>query len=443
MQNMNPPNSIKRSVLPKGAINYLTTPVRQFLAIESVSGIFLIICTVIALILANSPLEGSVHEFWNTTVQLNIAEWTFKLTLHHIVNDGLRTLFFFVIGLEIKRELVIGELSTLQKAALPVIAALGGMLAPAGIYLALQWNQPGERGWGVPMATDIAFVVGVLALFGKRVPVGLKVFLLSLAIADDVGAILVIAIAYSGSPDWFAFGFAAAGLLLCFLFNRLGVRTIFIYFAIGVGIWFAMFNSGIHPTIAGVLLGLLTPASAWVGQARLKDALSTTLGRVSGSKANSHDFQHLESAVREATSPLDRLQSALHSWVGYVIMPLFALANAGVHIQIGDMRSPVGIAIVCGLVLGKPIGIFGLSFLAVKLRIAKLPTGVNWKLLAAAGCLGGIGFTMSLFIAELAFIDAKMLDAGKFGIIIGSVLSAVIGCVFLALGLKTGKQVRE
>ena len=440
---MKPPSSIERPALPRGAIRRLADPVRQFLAIESVSGIVLIVCTVIALVLASSPLERPVHDFWTTPVQFGIAGWTLKLTLHNVVNDGLMALFFFVVGLEIKRELVAGELSTPQKAALPVVAALGGMIAPAGIYLALQGGQPGERGWGVPMATDIAFVVGVLALFGKRVPFGLKVFLLSLAIADDVGAILVIAVAYSGSPDWFALGLAAIGLLVCYLLNRLGVRSILLYFALGLGIWFAMLNSGIHPTIAGVLLGLLTPATAWVGQATLKAALSSALGRVTAGTANAHDFEHLADAVREATSPLERLQTALHSWVGYAIMPLFALANAGVPIRVEGMQNPVGLAIVCGLVIGKPLGILGFSYLAVKLGIAKLPTGVNWKLIAAAGCLGGIGFTMSLFIAELAFADAAMLDAGKFGILLGSVISAGSGSLFLAFGLRGSESGRR
>ena len=421
--------------LPRGAIRRITAPVRNFLAVESASGIVLLICTAVALALANSPLAKDVHDFWEMPVELSFATWSLKLSLHHVVNDGLMTLFFFVVGLEIKRELVAGELSTPQKAAFPVIAALGGMIAPAGLYFALQYGTPGESGWGIPMATDIAFVVGVLAVFGPRVPFSLKVFLLSLAIADDIGAILVIAIAYSGTPNWLALGAATLGFSLCYTLNRLGVRTIGIYLLVGIGIWFAVLKSGIHPTIAGVLLGLLTPASAWISTPTLQNALSTAFGRVTDGSIDHDDLQHLVFASREATSPLERLVHILHPWVGFIVMPLFAFANAGVPLRLSDVRDPVAIAVAIGLVIGKPLGIVGFCFLAVKLGIARLPTGMNWKLLAAAGCLGGIGFTMSLFIAELA-LQVQLLDAGKFGILLGSGISAAVGSGFMVWGLR-------
>jgi NhaA family Na+:H+ antiporter len=411
--------------------------------IESASGVVLVICTIVAMTAANVPsLAGPYHDFWETHLRIGIGPYNLDLTLHHWVNDALMTLFFFVVGLEIKRELVDGELSTTQKAALPVIAAAGGMIVPAGIYLALQLGQPGEHGWGIPMATDIAFVVGLLAVFGHRVPFGLKVFLLALAIVDDIGAILVIALAYSGSPEWIALGLAAAGFGLTYGLNRLGVRTVGIYLVIGAGIWFAVLQSGIHPTISGVLLGLLTPASAWIGQTTLREAIADVLLRVSEQsdyEAEDADYRRLEFAARESLSPLHRLEHLLHPWVGFVIMPLFALANAGVAIRLGAVSDPIALSVAAGLVLGKPIGIFGFSFVAVKLGLAVLPDGVNWKMMLAAGCLGGIGFTMSLFIAGLA-LTPDHLDAGKVGIMIGSVISAAAGSGLLVLGILGNRR---
>lgn len=355
-----------------------------------------------ALVLAHSSAAHAVHDFWQTPFVIGIGPYQLNKPLEWWVNDALMALFFFVVGLEIKRELVAGELSSLKKAALPVVGALGGMLVPAGIYFALQRGEPGERGWGIPMATDIAFVVGVLALFGKRVPLGLKIFLLSLAIADDIGAILVIAIAYSGSPDWLALGLAGGGFALTYGFNRLGVRSVGTYVVIGAGIWLAVLKSGIHPTIAGVILGLMTPSTIW---------------------------------GNETVSPLERLESALHPWVGFVIMPVFALANAGVEVKLQAIGDPVAVAVALGLVLGKPIGIVAFSFAAVRLRLAELPSGVNWLAMTGAGCLGGIGFTMSLFVAGLAFEPGQLLDDAKIGILCGSSVSAVLGSVLLVVGL--------
>ncbi len=442
---MDPPNTPPdRPPLPTGPIHRLARPVQKFLAIESASGVVLVACTAVALAAANSPWAAGYHDFWETHLRVGVGRLALDEPLHFWVNDALMTLFFFVVGLEIKRELVAGELSTARKAALPVIAALGGMLVPAGIYLALRWGRPGERGWGIPMATDIAFVVGVLALFGPRVPFGLKIFLLSLAIADDVGAILVIAAAYSGSPNWVALGLAAAGFGLTYGLNRLGVRTVSVYVVVGAAIWLAVLHSGVHPTIAGVLLGLLTPSSAWVGQTTLREAVADVLMRVSEEheyEAEDADFRRLEFAARESISPLERLETALHPWVGFVIMPVFALANAGVEIRLAGVTDPIAVAVALGLVVGKPVGIVGFSLLAVKLGLAQLPTGVNWRMLAGAGCLGGIGFTMSLFIAGLALPEGQ-LDAGKVGILMGSVTSAVLSSVVLLLGLRAdpGRQ---
>ncbi len=427
---------MSNDTLPPRPIDRFTAPLRRFLHVESASGIVLAICTVTALVLAHTPAAHAVHDFWHTPVVVGVGPFQLNKPLEWWVNDALMTLFFFVVGLEIKRELVAGELSNAKKAALPVIGALGGMVVPASIYVALQAGEPGERGWGIPMATDIAFVVGVLAMFGKRMPFGLKIFLLSLAIADDIGAILVIAFAYSGSPDWVALGVAAGGFGLTYAFNRLGVRTVGIYVVIGAGIWLAVLKSGIHPTIAGVLLGLLTPSSAWVGQASLRDALNSALGRVDSSSGPDHgDLARLSFTARESVSPLERLEVMLHPWVGFIIMPLFALANAGVEVHLKAVGDPVAVAVALGLVFGKPIGIVAFSYAAVRLKFAELPSGVNWMAMLGAGCLAGIGFTMSLFVAALAFEPGQLLDDAKVGILMGSSVSAVLGSALLMVVL--------
>lgn len=432
--------------LPKAPIQRMTRPFRRFLEIESASGVVLVVCAAIALVVANSPASHAFHEFWDIHFRVGIGRFNLDETLHFWVNDGLMTLFFFVVGLEIKREIVAGELSTPRKAALPVVAAMGGMVVPAGVYLALMHGQPGEKGWGIPMATDIAFVVGVLAVFGSRVPIGLKVFLLSLAIADDIGAILVIAAVYSGSPDLTALGAAAGGFGLIYSLNRLGVRTIPLYMVVGTGIWLAVLRSGVHPTIAGVVLGLMTPASAWVGRATLKEAMANLLGRLTAERTQGeaaevghHDFERLAFAAKESASPLERLEGTLHPWVGFAIMPLFALVNAGVEFRPAAVTDPIAFAVALGLLLGKPLGIVALSLLAVKLKLAQLPDGVTLRMLVAAGCLGGIGFTMSLFIANLGLAE-EHLDAGKCGILIGSGLSAVIGSALLFTSLPKASE---
>jgi NhaA family Na+:H+ antiporter len=406
----------------------------------------LLACTAVALVLANSHLEHAFHEFWETPVTLAIGGWQVGGHLgHFVVNDVLMTIFFFVVGLEIKRELVVGELRDPRKAALPVVAALGGMLVPAGIYAALMSRhagQPDFRGWGVPMATDIAFVVGVMALLGRRVPFGLKIMILSLAIADDIGAVVVIAVFYSGGIDWVALGLACSGFVLTYGLNRAGVRALSVYVAVGIGIWFAFHHSGVHPTMTGVLLGLLTPSSEWVG----RDALRLSMADLTASLDADGRATHAERAVvafaaRESVSPLERLETGLHPWVGFVIMPLFALANAGVHVEVAQLTSPVALAVALGLLVGKPVGIVLFSYLAVRLKLARLPEGVNWWVLLGGGCLAGIGFTMSLFVAGLAFAGyPHLLAAGKVGTLAGSVCSAVLGTVILLAVLRRREE---
>ena len=428
------PPPIER-ILPKPPVSRFTRPLARFLQIESAAGLVLLVCTIGALVLANSRWADGYHAFWHTHVVIEIG--TFKLggeLGHFFVNDVLMTIFFFVVGLEIKRELVTGELRDPRKAALPIAAAIGGMVVPAGFYLALQYGEPGERGWGVPMATDIAFVVGVMALLGRRVPFGLKIMLLSLAIADDIGAVIVIAMFYSTNLAWMMLGAAAVGFAAIYGLNRAGVRTVPVYAVVGVVIWFAFYKSGVHPTVAGVMLGLMTPSSAWIGDRTLVEVLQDAIHRAPGEGTERLDtLRTVQFTAREGLSPLHRLETLLHPWVSFVIMPIFALANAGVAVEVQAIAHPVAVAVALGLFLGKPIGIFLLSWISVRLGIAKLPSGVNWLMILGAGSLGGIGFTMSLFVANLAFIDAGHLADAKIGILTGSFASAIAGSILLTL----------
>lgn len=428
------------SGMPETPVSRWVQPFARFFHIESTSGFLLLACTVVALLLANSPWSASFAEIWKIPLRIAVGEFELTESLLHFINDGLMTVFFFVVGLEIKREVVDGELRDPRKAALPIVAALGGMIVPAGVYLLLQGGQPGHSGWGIPVATDIAFVAGILALFGARVPASLKVMLMSLAIADDIGAILLIAIFYSAGISWLALGAAAAGFGLTYLFNRIGVRPVSIYILIGAGIWLAFLKSGVHPTVAGVLLGFLTPSKAFVGTAGFPNVLTNVLQRLVTSadeRAPKHRQRALTRVVtvaREGTSPLERLEFALHPWVAFLIMPLFALANAGVSIEVAGLGSPVALAVATGLVLGKPVGILAFSWIATRVRFARLPSDVDWKILLGAAWLCGIGFTMSIFIAGLA-LPENLLDEGKTGTLVGSTISAVLGCVVLFLSL--------
>jgi len=416
---------------PIQTIQKMSRPFLRFLHIEAAGGIVLLICTILALILANSPWSQVYLNFWKMPVSISFGELKLSHSLAHWINDGLMTIFFFVVGLEIKRELVAGELKNRQAAMLPIIAALGGMLVPALFYILSLRGNEGAAGWGIPMATDIAFVVGFLSLFGKRVPHGLKIFILSLAIVDDLGAILIIAAVYSTNISLGALAMGFLGLGVIVLLNRLGVRRVPVYVFVGSLIWLAFLSSGVHPTIAGVLLGLLTPASAWVGDRAFLEVLSTLSDRLKPSgallgKKNSNHINHLVTTAREVVSPLERLELSLHPWVAFVIMPVFALANAGVPLAAQAISSPVSIAVTSGLVLGKPLGIFLFSWLAVSFFGGRLPDKVNWSCILGAGFLAGIGFTMSIFIASLA-LEGGLLVEGKVGTLIGSSLSAIIG----------------
>lgn len=418
-------------------IQRLTGPFLRFFKVEASGGIVLLTCTLMALGLANSPWAAPFTHFWNIPAGVTIGSFALELSLRDWINDAAMTIFFFVVGLEIKREFVHGELRNPRNALLPAAAALGGMVVPAAIYLLCRHGKPGAAGWAIPMATDIAFVAGFLALLGSRVPVGLKMLLLTLAIIDDMGAILVIAVAFTDTVSLWMLGLAGAGLGITFLCRWLGVRAIPVYFFIGACIWLAVLFAGVHPTVTGVLLGLMTPSKPWFEKRSLLNVLSGTGKQLREDRAGDHETKHHNEAARllgvtahETISPLDRLESALHPWVAFVVVPLFALANAGVRVDLPSLANPVSIAVATGLVLGKPLGILIFSVLAVKLRIARLPDGVNWRVLTAAGCLAGIGFTMSLFIADLA-LGEVLLDSGKIGALAGSAVSAIVGYVLL------------
>jgi NhaA family Na+:H+ antiporter len=424
----------------------LARPIQRFLAIEAASTILLLLATLVALLWANSPWRESYTALWHTKLALRLGGAEIALTLEHWVNDGLMALFFFLVGMEIKHELVHGELSSRSRAMLPVFGALGGMLAPAAIYASLHAGGPAAAGWGVPMATDIAFAVAALAVFGSRVPPGLKVFLLALAIVDDLGAVLVIALFYTHDLSLPALGAAALAFALAWGMKRAGVRTTLLYWGVGAGVWLATLASGIHATVAGVLLGLLTPAS--IAQppeslaARARGWAQDVLELVEGDRLEQERrrvAQGLGGLSREALSPLEALTGALHPWVAFVVMPVFALANAGVALNAGALADPlaarVTLAVALGLLVGKPVGIMLLSWLAVRLGIAALPAGVGWGALLGAGCLGGIGFTMALFITALAFQDATLAAASKLGVMLASVLAAAAGLLVLARAL--------
>lgn len=360
----------------------------------------------------------------------------FTRSLRDWINDGLMTLFFFVVALELKRELVLGELNNPRMAALSIAGAVGGMLVPAALYLMLQFGHPGERGWGTVMATDTAFVIGCLALLGSRVPQSLRVFMLSLAIADDVGAILVVAIGYRSHIDWGMLALGAVGVATVPGLALLGVRSISIYFLVGGLVWLAIDGSGIHATVTGVTLGLLTPTRGWVSDERLRAILDRVVAypagdRWSGDTEDRKTLQVAEIAARETLSPVERLEITLHPWVGFAVMPIFALANAGVPISLDDLRNPVAVAVFAGFVLGKPMGVLTFGWLAVRSGIAIRPPDLSWRLLAGSSLLAGVGFTMALFIANLAFSES-LINAAKLGILSASVVSAVAGVALLA-----------
>ena len=422
-------------------------PLQRFLRQETSGGVLLLVAAAAALAWANL-WPGSYEDTWHTPLTFELGPWAISQDVQHWINDGLMALFFFVVGLEIKRELVTGELRDARTAALPAVAALGGMVVPAGLYVALNFGGDAIQGWGIPMATDIAFAVGVLALFGRGLPSSLRVFLLSLAIVDDIGAILVIAIFYSGGISWVPLGVAAALVAAILGLRVLQVRFVPLYVLLGVGVWLAVFESGIHATIAGVMLGFLTPAVPFqkpdVVSREARRIAEETADEPESADADAHHWLRLAAISRETISPLARLEHLLHPWTSYLIVPLFALANAGVYLRggaIGDAAgSRVTLGIVLGLVVGKTLGITLFAWLAVRLRLARLPLGVGWERIFGVAAVAGIGFTVSLFIAGLAFSDAETLASAKVGILAGSLVAGAVGAVLLRAGSRSAEE---
>ncbi|MCA9821723.1 MAG: Na+/H+ antiporter NhaA [Dehalococcoidia bacterium] len=414
-------------------------PFQEFMALEAASGIVIVAAAFIALIWANSPWDEQYFELWNEHVHLDFNLFTINESLGHLVNDGLMAIFFFVVGLEIKREVVHGQLSTPKSASLPVIAALGGMAVPGLIYLMFNPGGDAAKGWAIPVATDIAFAVGVLSLVGNRVPLSLKIFLLALAIADDLGGIFVIAAFYTDEISLEALMYAGIILLIINGFRLYGVRTLNVYVFFGALMWVAVLKSGIHATIAGVVLALFTPASSYYDPNRFR---VTARGLLGDPDTDDHDarqslFEEMEDLSRGSEAPLDRLEHMLAPWVSFLIVPIFALANAGVVITGESVSDAVGAGvswgIVLGLVIGKPVGIFTFTYLAVRLGLANRPHGVTWLQVFGVGLLGGVGFTVALFITELAFESQVLINDAKMGILAGSIVAAVIGYLFLRL----------
>jgi NhaA family Na+:H+ antiporter len=418
-------------------------PAQRFAAIEASGGIVLLIGAIIALIWVNSPWDQSYHDLWETELALDLHLFEIHQHLGHAVNDGLMVLFFFVVGLEIKRELVSGELSSPRRAILPAAAALGGMLGPAIIYTIFNAGRETAHGWGIPMATDIAFAVGVLTLLGKRVPTPLKVFLLALAVADDLGGIIVIAVFYTESLSLQAIGWALLLLAIIIVINRAGVRSFAPYIFLGVLFWAAMLESGIHATIAGVVLALLTPSRPYYTEEDFDAVMERLQAEFALARADG-DHDRMQEALRQMEdlasgmeSPLDRLEHRLAPWTAYLIVPIFAIANAGVAVS-GEMlrdafTSPVTLGVAFGLVLGKPIGIFLTSWVCVRLGLAQLPANTNFRQILGAGMIAGIGFTVALFIAGLSFDVPSHLDEAKVGILAASVAAGLLGSAYLLL----------
>ena len=437
------------------AIERITHPLRRLLHKAPAAGLVLLACAAIAMAWANSPFAHSYHALWETPVALGVGSWSASLSLHAVINDGLMAVFFFLVGLEIKREVLVGELASVRKAALPVAAAFGGMVVPALLFLAFNGGTPASRGWGIPMATDIAFALGVLALLGDRFPPVLRVFLSALAIADDLGAVLVIALFYTASVSWTALAAVAGLLVLSLVANAIGVRAAWAYALIGIALWVAVLLSGVHATVAGVLLAMTIPSRTVINEdallrgahAALKefdtafDANTTMLSN----SVNQAALRRLEVLSEKALPPLARLEYGLHGIVMFGIMPLFALANAGVELRggAGALASPIALGVLAGLVVGKPIGITLASWLAVRSGIAAMPSGINWRVLGGTAVLGGIGFTMSLFVAGLAFggSDAELTSA-KLGTLAASVIAGVIGWSVLRFGLSAPRERR-
>ncbi|WP_100644539.1 Na+/H+ antiporter NhaA [Alteromonas facilis] len=432
--------------LPKSLIDWLTQPLGRFFKIEAVAGIMLLTFTLLALYLANSEFSSQFAALWKVSVGFSVGNFTFTRSLHAWINDAGMTFFFFLIALELKRELVLGELRKPRLALLSVSAAAGGMIIPATIYLFLQFGETGQNGWGTVMATDTAFVIGCLALLGKRIPKSLRVFMLSLAIVDDLGAIIVVALGYGNALNWFFLGYALIGFVVIKFMSSLGVRSLPLFFAVGFIIWLLIDTTGIHPTVTGVILGLMTPTSRWVSDSKLHDIVSAIWSPLA-KKYKNNTLLHTrllktaEAAAREALSPVERLEILLHPWVGFVVMPMFAFANAGIPLNNQDMPMSILLAVFFSFILGKPAGICLFSWVAIQTKLAERPADLTWGLIFAGSILAGIGFTMAIFIANLAY-ESEQINAAKSGVLTASLFSSFVGIALLIFITRKNKTAR-
>ncbi len=424
--------------------DYLKQAAQNFIDKETAGGLVLLACTVAALVLANSGFSEEFHHFWETKITFGVGEKGFTSSLHFLINDGLMVIFFFVVGLEIKREFYAGNLSGFRKASLPMLAALGGIVFPALIYVAFNLGEETIHGWGVPMATDIAYSLGIISLLGKRVPLSLKVFLTAVAVVDDIGAVLVIAVFYSTDISWLFLGIGGAILVIAVICNRVNLNHPLVYLILGIGLWYAFLNSGIHPTLAGVLLAFTIPMKIhmkdeeFMRENKKKIEKAEQASEPEKSILENKDFLKEVEGIREDTKrarPLAlRMERQLTSYNSFFVMPVFALANAGVTFEEGwieGLLEPISLGIVVGLVVGKVLGIALFSYAGIKSKISDLPENVNLKGIIGVGFIAGIGFTMSLFISTLAFTDKQFLVEAKIAILIASFIAALIGLIYL------------
>jgi len=433
------------------AFKRVSTPFEHFLHAQTTTGVVLMFMTLLALILANSPMTESYVHFFHTKVDFTVGSWELSHTIHHWINDGLMAIFFFIIGLEIKREVLVGELSNIRVAILPIMAAIGGMIFPALIYYGINAGTQGVGGWGIPMATDIAFAISALVLLGKRVPPALVTFLVALAIVDDLGAVLVIALFYTEQIHMLPLALAGGMFLVLVLFNRFGIHMILPYFVVGLIMWFFMLESGIHATIAGVIAALAIPSKPKRSPANFRKDAKSLLDEYESYPIDENEGMNerqkailikLKDNINEIGTPAARLEHDLHLPVALIIIPLFALANAGIAIDFSSISTtimtPVSMGIIAGLILGKVFGIFGVAWLAIKLKIASLPHGSSMNQVFGVAFLGGIGFTMSIFVADLAFLNTpELIFQAKVGILAASLFAGLFGYSWLRFVAKS------
>ncbi|PKO95204.1 MAG: Na+/H+ antiporter NhaA [Bacteroidetes bacterium HGW-Bacteroidetes-9] len=442
---------VKQKIRKEPVDRYIIDPMSRFLNNSTMSGIVLFSAALLAIILSNSPWSDAFHHIWETKISIGFSDWQLSKTFHHWINDGLMAVFFFVVGLELKREIISGELSNPRNAILPIAAAIGGMIVPALIYLLFNPSGEVQGGWGTPMATDIAFALGILYLLGDKVPVSLKIFLTALAIADDLGAVLVIAFFYTSDINMISLLTGAVFLFVLFVANRIGVRSTIFYGIIGIGgLWLAFLMSGVHATIAAVLAAFTIPARVKYSETTFDRKLTSLMDQFRRADPNNsptvtseqlHILEKIRYISKNALTPLQRLEHAMHPLVAFVIMPLFALANAGITLSgdsITNLTSSVTLGVFFGLVLGKVIGVVGFVSVVTRLKLASLPKDFTRQHLLGVGFLAGIGFTMSLFISQLAFANKVFVEEAKMGILLASLFAGLVGYFII----KTAKQVK-